>query len=1435
MKKLLLFFLSIYSVLSFGQFPEGFEGATFPPLGWIKFDNGIGLAQSWNSTINPDYVKTGSKAAYLNKEALAPGNLALDWLVTPQVLVPANGQLRFFTKLTQASDQGGIYTIRISTISQNTATDFTIIKTWTEAQIMSADDLGNDGVTLAVQSTYIQKKVDLSAYAGQNVYIAFVMAANNADRWCVDDVNVDQKCLISTSLTAVPSGNNAVLNWTSSNPGPWEIEYGPAGFTQGTGTIVQVAAKPFTLTGLSPVTDYSYYVRSICSADNLSPWSAKKDFTTTALPPVCGGNFIDNGGPTGPYTSSQDTVVTICPDNIGDYVSVIFTLFHTEVSYDKLYVYDGNSVDPATLISSGNGGGFGTVTLPGGFWGNLTGANLPGPFEATNATGCLTFRFVSDVSLEYAGWASNIICQPFPTCPKPTNITATGTTSSTIVVNWTNNAPTATQWEILYVPAGSASPSPTDVGILTSNPSPYTITGLSSQTAYDVYVRAICGPGDVGPWSTVKGTASTNPNYCGGDRFYDLGGATGNYPNNVTAANGTTTICPDNAGDVVTIYFNTFNLVANPGDTFTIYDGDSTSSPVVGTYFGANIIPFYTATSPSGCLTFVFVSNTTLNAEGWDATIVCGLPCPSILSVLNSTVPTAGAEGVVRICPGGTVNFSGSGVFAASSTGATYVWNFDDGTPLVSGQNVSHTFANEGIYLVNLNITDANGCRNTNRLNQKVYVSTTPVFTGSSAFDDEICLGQSTTITGIANPVTFVKECSPPVSGTTFLPDTQISGSAYQSYVPVDCFPFGSTITSANQITSVCIDMEHSWLGDFEIRLISPNGQVVILKAYPGGSSTYLGCPLDDPATTPGTGRNYCFTPTATTLLVNGPTSNCGTPSRPSINAGNYKPVDSFNNFIGSPLNGNWTLVITDYLGIDDGYIFSWGINFDNSIIPTDYSFTPTIQSSAWAADASIVATSGNTITVTPTTVGTNCYTYNVTDNFGCTYSEQVCIEVTPGVTLETIEASPIICDGGDGTFTLTGTPGASVTYTINGGADLISNLDPITGIGLVNLTGITANTTLSTSYITAPAIPTTGNVISTAGGVNPNNSVGAILPAGTAANTTNSTTVNAGNPIVAMTLSNVLPPGTTITISLAKNNNAAGVTISDGVNSQVFNTGALNLLQYVNFTTGAFTDVITFTRINGNTLVDGISYSYDELGCDAPLDKSAEILVKPTTVATFNLLPSICIGSVPPSLPETSVEGFTGTWSPAIINTAAAGTNVYTFTPVAGQCATSGTLQVTVNSGAPTTFNVIPDLCVGSADTVLPTQSIEGITGTWNPATINTSAAGTFVYTFTPAASACANPSTLSVTVEVCQIPKGISPNNDGRNDSWDLSSYNVEKVEIFNRYGTKVYNKTNYTNQWFGQSNSGDELPDGTYYYVIEFSGFPAKTGWVYINRER
>ena len=76
--------------------------------------------------------------------------------------------------------------------------------------------------------------------------------------------------------------------------------------------------------------------------------------------------------------------------------------------------------------------------------------------------------------------------------------------------------------------------------------------------------------------------------------------------------------------------------------------------------------------------------------------------------------------------------------------------------------------------------------------------------------------------------------------------------------------------------------------------------------------------------------------------------------------------------------------------------------------------------------------------------------------------------------------------------------------------------------------------------------------------------------------------------------------------------------------------------------------------------------------------------------------------------------------------------------------------------------------------------------------------------------------------------IPKGISPNNDGKNDRLNLKGYRILQLFIYNRHGKEVYSKKLYTDEWEGQSNSGEKLPTGTYFYVIkalegkEFKGY-------------
>src|SRR5665811_1790289 len=126
----------------------------------------------------------------------------------------------------------------------------------------------------------------------------------------------------------------------------------------------------------------------------------------------------------------------------------------------------------------------------------------------------------------------------------------------------------------------------------------------------------------------------------------------------------------------------------------------------------------------------------------------------------------------------------------------------------------------------------------------------------------------------------------------------------------------------------------------------------------------------------------------------------------------------------------------------------------------------------------------------------------------------------------------------------------------------------------------------------------------------------------------------------------------------------------------------------------------------------------------------------------------SICSGAPAITLPVTSLNGITGTWAPAFDNTA---TTLYTFTPDAGQCAATATLTITVDPAVTPTFDPIPAICSGAPAIILPTTSLNGITGSWAPAFDNTT---TTEYTFTPDEGQCATTATLTITVDPAVLP---------------------------------------------------------------------------------
>lgn len=110
--------------------------------------------------------------------------------------------------------------------------------------------------------------------------------------------------------------------------------------------------------------------------------------------------------------------------------------------------------------------------------------------------------------------------------------------------------------------------------------------------------------------------------------------------------------------------------------------------------------------------------------------------------------------------------------------------------------------------------------------------------------------------------------------------------------------------------------------------------------------------------------------------------------------------------------------------------------------------------------------------------------------------------------------------------------------------------------------------------------------------------------------------------------------------------------------------------------------------------------YVFTPVG-DCAVQTALTIVVNPQTTPTFAAVAPICEGAALPALPAASLDGITGTWSPAPNNTA---TTTYTFTPTAGQCASPTTLTITVNTVNATT----------SLDGVTITANLAGASYQW-------------------------------------------------------------------------------------------------------------------------
>ena len=194
-------------------------------------------------------------------------------------------------------------------------------------------------------------------------------------------------------------------------------------------------------------------------------------------------------------------------------------------------------------------------------------------------------------------------------------------------------------------------------------------------------------------------------------------------------------------------------------------------------------------------------------------------------------------------------------------------------------------------------------------------------------------------------------------------------------------------------------------------------------------------------------------------------------------------------------------------------------------------------------------------------------------------------------------------------------------------------------------------------------------------------------------------------------------------------------------------------------FCSGATIDPLPTTSVNGfNGTWDPATinntattlYTFTPTAGQCATTATMTITIDAQVTPTFNQVGPFCSGATIDPLPTTSLNGFNGTWDPATINNTA--TTLYTFTPTAGQCATTATMTITIDAQVTPTFNQVGPFCSGATIDPLPTTSLNGFTGTWDPATINNTA--TTLYTFTPTAGQCATTATMTITIDAQVTP---------------------------------------------------------------------------------
>ncbi len=402
-------------------------------------------------------------------------------------------------------------------------------------------------------NTYQTYDFPLNQYTGPNGYIAILakQPASSYNAGYIDNFVVDviPTCPKPKDLTASnPTLTSIDLSWLEMGSATtWEIEYGPMGFAQGTGTVETATTNPYTINGLEPSSGYDFYVRANCGGGDLSEFSTKTTAATacalvSTMPftedfdgyPGVTTNTVDvlpycwsklNTGTTYPglpniyasatYAASGSNSLhfyTSSSSAYADQTAVLPQIDITTYPINSLQltmdVRASSSTSPFVLV-------VGVMTDPTNAttftavdtidWQTLAYTTFEIPLSHYAGTGSyIAVMAPKPTSGTNYGYVDNVVVDLLPTCPIPRHLTATNVTTTSIELSW-DEMGTATNWDIEYGPMGFT---PGHGTVETASSNPYTINGLNHSTGYDFYIRANCGSGDVSNY-TKKITIAT--------------------------------------------------------------------------------------------------------------------------------------------------------------------------------------------------------------------------------------------------------------------------------------------------------------------------------------------------------------------------------------------------------------------------------------------------------------------------------------------------------------------------------------------------------------------------------------------------------------------------------------------------------------------------------------------------------------------------------------------------------------------------------------------------------------------------------------------------------------------------------------------------------------------------------------------------------------